>query len=404
MLILIDQFPYLKEMIIATSAMHLVTRRRCNSLPSGNDLIYALSAKTRAINLLRIALDEVNESNRPAILAAVVFLVNFDLIDSGRGGWKAHLQAAGTIIRSSQQNINSSTKYHQDHGKTKRGRQRPALPSPAMATLGDAVMGDILTYHIIGSTLNPPAASAAAVYGDIDVVAVLRRAQQFNYQCCPPDILHIVVKANKLFASQAGTTEDQRVDLRTITEAATLLLSQARAFDVQVWVASISGLDPDDDLNARTSLASAHRAACCLYILLLLCEATSVPTSWEILDVADSGGALSSQSLVDEIIRNISAVPEDHTLFKGSVWPTFMAGAQTDDPTQRQWCLACLCKLWRDSPWICPWGYVLTAIKMLEEVWRMRDVTVKIEDGVNGRAWNWLAWLRERSEDACLIV
>jgi hypothetical protein len=212
---------------------------------------------------------------------------------------------------------------------------------------------------------------------------VLRRAEPYSYHCCPPTILQILVSATRLGSSEPALNKYD-------SNLAASLLQQALAFDVRSWVDNIPNLSVNDDREARYRLASAHRASACLYIILVL------PTA--IREEAAQG--LDANTLVDEILQNLSFVPVDHVLFKGSVWPSFMAAAQSDDPEQRQWCMRRMRSMWRASPFICPWGYVETAMVTLESVWAAKDALSMTER----ESWNWLKQLRESGDIDCLIV
>lgn len=356
MLPLINRFDYLQAIVIATSAMHLATLHRIRGRPStGTELVDALSAKGLAIRLLRNAVDSVTPSNRAPLLAAIVFFVNLDLIDSGKGGWKAHVQAARSLI---------SSIYQPDSAKQ---------IDTTLAPLADAIAADCLTYQILGSTIS--IVDSVLVNDDSAAMTVLHRAQPYSYHCCPPPILQTILSASQLHSSPPTPA-------RTATTAH--LLAQARSFDVPAWVSTISGLSPHDDRAARVQLASAHRAAACLYILLSGAE--SPPR--ENLHVREQ--------FVGEILRHLSRIPGDHVLLKGTVWPTFMAGAQTDDPAWRAWCMERLRKVWTRNPWVCPWGYVITATEMMQRIWDVRD-------GEGEGGLNWLRRLKESPEDLLIV-
>jgi len=379
MIPLMSRYAYLRDIVLATSAMHLATYRRCNGQSLGAELVHALSARQRAITQLRAAMAHVTSGNRYVILAAVVFFVNFDLMDSGKGTWKAHLDAAGVLINTLCGRSNEASPL----------TQRP-LPDKNMARLIDVVVADCLTYHILGSTLTVDDEPTASVYDDIDVLAVLHRAEAYSYHCCPPAILQIYIFATQLGRSSSPGSFPPVREEQHRTELATSLLMQALAVDVRAWVDNIHGLSTDDDREARVRLAFAHRAAACLYITLGLSSAVA--------RTRDRG--LDADELVAEILQHLSYVPSDHVLVKGSVWPSFMAAAQTDDPGQRRWCKLRLQAMWRSSPYACPWGYVETAMRTVEGVWAIRDLLPLAEK----KSWNWLKQLKESREINCLIV
>lgn len=361
-----DKYDYLQAIVVATSAMHLAVLYRHQGMTSRGTLVDALSSKARAIRLLRAALDQVPLVNKEVLLAAIVFFINLDLIDSGRGGWKSHIQAAGSLISSF---------------------QSTAQCDWSLAPMSDAIAADCLTYRILGETIGayePQPVVFSVSDESTNVFSILRRNEAHSYHCSPPRVLQTILSASRMFDPDFSLS-DQRT--RHIT--ALSLLVQVRAFDIEEWVYSIRGLSPEDDLPTRVHLASAHRAACCLYIVLAVSN-------------SDEGipGAPGTRpdDLALEIFDSLSSIPLNHILVKGVVWPTFMAGAQADDPVLRAWYLERLHAILTLNAWICPWGYVRTAIEMLDEIWAKRDEVPRLELKVN--------WLQELKgvTNGCLIV
>lgn len=350
---LLTGFNYLREIILATSAVHVVALKRARSMSHHNELVDALSAKGRAYQLLRHALDHVDPTNKPIIMIAVIFFINFDLIDSGRGKWRTHVEAAGNLIASFQ------------------SLDTPLLSLPSsVSRLADVVVADCISYYILGSLFAPADDPAMSAFARIDIPATLQRAAAYSYNCCPPLVLDSLRKASSL------SPED-------VTQA-TLLLETLRAFNISSWVYNIPGLPPLDDLDIRVSMARAHRAAACLYIVL------AVPLA----------SCLTAEDLVYDILACLAPVPVDHPLAKGAIWPTFMAGAQADDWVKRQWCLGRMQAVFDSTPWVCPWGYIDSAMKEMQRIWEMRDLA---KASGNDSCWNWLQEVR-KDGDQCLIV
>ncbi|KAK4460435.1 fungal-specific transcription factor domain-containing protein [Cladorrhinum samala] len=301
------------------------------------------------------------------ILAAVVLFVELDLIDSGKGGWPAHIEAATALMSSLRKQ--SLLQGHQ-------------LDS-TLVSLMDIVAAEGLTYRIFGTTISRLDLSwteyqtAEEAEGLLDV---LRRAEAHSYHCCPPAVLEITMAASRL---------SQQEDDAAKTSEALALLSRASSFPVEEWVHSIRGLSlEEDDLSVRVSLASAHRAAACIYILLTVPDAEQFASAMKI----------TLQGLVHDVARFLAEVSIDHVLLKGTVWPMFVAGAQTDDPAQREWYLERMGTVWAKNPWFCPWGYIRTAFEMLKEMWAVRD-----KMGTDAKGWNWLQEMRARNEKFLIV-
>ncbi|KAL2128016.1 hypothetical protein VTI74DRAFT_9848 [Chaetomium olivicolor] len=352
---LVREFDFLEPVIIATGAMHLAALNSSHGRPSRPELVDALVAKDKAIRLLRSAVDSVTPANQAMVLAATVFFINLDLIDSGKGEWQAHIEAACTLMLA---------QLRQNHGLDQ-----------SLMSLVDAIAADCLTYQVLASAIG---GFALTEHDLSDLFAVLKRAEAYSYHCCPPEILQILLSASQLCSDQGP--DDTRV------ETALSLLHQARSFDIVDWVYSIQGLSPHDDLNTRVSIALAHRASACLYILLAVPEAAPFPSA---VDMA-----------VQEVLGHLAEVPIDHVLLKGTMWPTFIVGAQTDDLAERAWCIERMQAVWAWNPWICPWGYIRTAVQMMRQFWDARDR----EPGGKGKGkGNWLQELKGMREK-CLIV
>ncbi|KAK4164056.1 acriflavine sensitivity control protein acr-2 [Cladorrhinum sp. PSN259] len=363
MIPLAGKVDYLQAIVVATGAIHLAMLHNYhNGGGAGNPkLVDALVAKDKAIRCLKNAISAATPASQQAtILAAVVFFINFDLIDSGKGGWLTHIEAATALMAS-----------------LRKQQLLQGLDS-SLVRLVDVTAADCLTYRILGTTISTVDISwtddASETEGLFDV---LRRAEAHSYHCCPAAVLQIIMATSRL--SQAA---EKGLDK---TSEALGLLERALSFPVEEWVHSIRGLSLEDDLTVRVSLASAHRATACLYLLLTVPDVEGL-------------GTLSVDGLVQEVRGYLSSVPNDHVLLKGTAWPMFMAGGQTDDVEQRQWYLERLGVVWANNPFICPWGYIRTAGEMLRELWAAMD-----EVSRDGKRWNCVQEMKARSVQ-CLIV
>lgn len=356
-LTLMGEYDFLQEIILATSAIHIATLRRSRGIPVRQELADALAARGRAYRLLRQALANlsITSSQRAIVLIAVVFFINFDLIDSGHGSWMPHMEAAGSLM-TSLGNLNE-------------------IP-PFIARLADVVVADCLAYHILGSTLASVEGAAIKAFEGIDIGPTLQKAAAYSYHCSPPFVLGILSKACRLSVQDVKEAE--------------FLLHLLRNYDVASWVQNLEGLPVIDDIQIRISLASAHRAAACLIVALIVPK-----VSMNHLD-----GCHILDFLYQELFGHLSAIPIEHALAKGVIWPTFMAGAQANDAPSRQWCLERMQTMWYSTPWICPWGYIESAITMMQDVWNARDQRER--DGVSD-GLNWLQELRGL-KGHCLIV
>lgn len=58
----------------------------------------ALTAKQKALRLMHSALQDIDLTGGDVALAAALFFVNVELIESGKHGWRPHLEGAGKIM------------------------------------------------------------------------------------------------------------------------------------------------------------------------------------------------------------------------------------------------------------------------------------------------------------------
>lgn len=123
--------PLLQHIIVAASAVHMSNLMRVSSPPivqPGGFLVYpergemsrralqdALIAKHKALRLMRTAVQRIDSVGIDAILAAALFFVNVELIESGKHGWKAHLEAAGWIMSHLPPDLEAPTRDLRDY-------------------------------------------------------------------------------------------------------------------------------------------------------------------------------------------------------------------------------------------------------------------------------------------------
>lgn len=167
------------------------------------------------------------------------------------------------------------------------------------------------------------------------------------------------------------------------------LLHGARSFDPAVWAINLQPRSPADDLLHRTIIASAHRAAVCVYlsrIILALWPSTVLPDDLEILAA--------------EIITHLSNMNPGDALFTATAWPAFIAGLETADLTNRAWVVRRFQGLWEMEPW----GLNREALEALRTIWDGRKNEDAVTSG-NDRLykqeenWNWVEKLKNIGTD-----
>jgi hypothetical protein len=194
-----------------------------------------------------------------------------------------------------------------------------------------------------------------------ELLPVMQRVEVTCYLSCPPGILQVILAASQL--SGEVTFPDSPL---LAAEHALALIDQALCFAVDGWAAQLQCLPWVTDIPSRVHIASAHRSAACLYIL-------------QALPLVRSIRRVDTDLLVDDILDHLGALDVDDPYFKASSWPTFIAGASTQDHQKRTWTLKRLMSVWNTMRW----GYVFTAIEMLKAIWAMQDAGQGASSGVN---------------------
>jgi hypothetical protein len=141
------------------------------------------------------------------------------------------------------------------------------------------------------------------------------------------------------------------------------LLELALSFDPVAWLHNFKPTSPNDDLDKRLHMASAHRSAVCIYL------ARYIPYTSPLLDPAGGSAVVSLTGLADDIVYHISHVGPGDILFKSISWPLFLAGAESEDVAQRAWIADTLDSFYH----VMRWGYIQSAKRVLEAIWGFKE-------------------------------
>ncbi|KAK2882619.1 hypothetical protein FQN49_000158 [Arthroderma sp. PD_2] len=342
---LIRENALLLQVILANSAIHI-----SNMLSKGSDLQNGISsqlsrrdalvAKQKTLQLLNQALSDIDRADPEVILTAILLSINYELVSSGKDDWKVHVEGAQKLI---------------DYFGLSKCSDLGA--GSVMGALRDHVVSDCLIYYILGSTFSPQRSNTGAIqYPYIDALPMLERAEANSYMSCPAFLLQIMLQASHLAGSDKATALEE--------EQAFFLIKRAESFDIHAWAASVQGISSHNDFESRVHVASAHKSAVCLYIHRAVPSASLLDTS-------------SIKATVDNIIWHLSFILPGNLLLKGTSWPTFIAGAESHDPSQQAWVVERLHALWE----MLPWGYVHTAIEMLKTIWAADNSATEATDG-----------------------
>ncbi|KAF7560832.1 hypothetical protein G7046_g3322 [Stylonectria norvegica] len=333
--------PLLQQVIIAASATHMCNQARPWLAPDsfsraeapGSMLLDALAAKHKALQMMPEALQSIDAIGGDVVLAAVLFLINVELIESGKYGWRAHLEGADKIMKV----IKPLATRDED--------------------LRNYLMSDLFVYYILSSTFTPLGSSPKVFFQPWEVLSVLGKTAN-NYFCCPPEILEILLLASQL--SNSGAGDDLYDGMLTATAAA--LFERAQDVDVLGWAQQVSNKAM---VWSRFRVGSVHRLAACLYIL------HSTPS----LEAQVGYGV--AEGIIDEFYETLMPISDDDPNFKATPWPTFILGASAKTPERQAWVMGRLRRLVE----MCPWGFIYTAMDTLQVLWKLEA------EGNSSRSW-----------------
>lgn len=166
-----------------------------------------------------------------------------------------------------------------------------------------------------------------------------------------------------------------------------MLICTAKTFDPRAWATDLQLPCPSPDLRERFRVASAHKAAVIIYLtclLLSMCSGTRPTCDFE--------------SLVTEIVENLSMVTNKNSLYTAITWPTFIAGAETNSVSHQQFVMVRLEHQWELEPW----GLYRKAAEVLQIIWKTKNRIPAMEDE-QIRDGDWIQYLRARKIDWLIL-
>ncbi|ETS74242.1 hypothetical protein PFICI_14108 [Pestalotiopsis fici W106-1] len=430
-------YPFLQDILVASSAMHYanIMRRVSASKASVDALVDALRARADAIKGLQAVLqrqkfDARHSDEKEALLATVLFFINFALIDSGKGGWRSHMRAARQLIAAQASNFalmprqlepdpermadadeDSSSalvipNLYLDTAATQQSLQSLRYTCNSIG-IRDYVASDSVAYYIWGTTLDSLSNSAtgvrrASIIDADEIRHFIDRTEANSYHSCPAQLLLLILRISRL-ARRVSTNDNA---LPTVEEMDTFLefLAEAQAFEIKVWAhwvcaanAHVRAVD-EMEINMRTAIASAYQAAVALYVLL------SAPGIEEY--VGQRQAAMpevdlylppipTTKDLAATIHYHLSLIPSWYPLFRYTTWPVFMIGVEAVTPESRAWILNRLRVMWEE----CPWGMMKSAMETLTDIWQLRD-GLHATDATDR---NWLIQLKNLGHDFLIV-
>lgn len=337
--------PLLQHIIVAASAAHMSNLLRPPMYPmaqpdgvitypnagqaSKRALKDALVAKHKALRLMHTAVQNIATVGVDVVLAAALFFINVELIESGKHGWKAHLEGVGKMMAMLPPSDNSTRE------------------------LRDYMLSDCFSYFVLASAFMAATSTIQSYFESDRIPTVLQRVTDNSYICCPPRIMEILYSATQLSNVRADDEESKR----QVAMAGAELLHQAQSFDMLAWAAAALNTPHlrDVPLQSRVNVGTAHQLAACLYIVQAIPELDHIV------------GPNAAEDLHSSMFKVLAKVPPEDPNFKSTTWPTFVFAAGATEPEKRAMAMDRLLKLVQ----CCPWGFIYTAMETLQVLWHL---------------------------------
>lgn len=371
---LIPLTPYyscLLQIIVATSALHLSnasegrlitpssnsTYGECQPPLRSNGLAFsqeksgdsALEAKHRAQGLLNFAIGKMVSEDLDGILATVLLFVHFEIMDSGQTRWNDHIRGAKVLV--------DMVYRSESKASVPMSILRRCLISNCMV-YGNlqqiphlAANSYVPRYDIFERTFTSSEGQELSVTVFNGALSLLQDDEGNHCSSFPMPLWSLLQNAVQLSKSH-DFSEDPAARIAS-KKHANLLLESVRSFDLHAWAADIQMRSPHSDLAVRTHIASAHKAATCIYIIRVLL--TLSPTSRISQDL---------ENLTVKIQIQLSNISPDNSIVAATAWPSFIAGAEANDGAMEDWARNQFQKIWA----VQPWGLVKRALAVLRMI------------------------------------
>jgi hypothetical protein len=184
---------------------------------------------------------------------------------------------------------------------------------------------------------------------------LLQDAEGNHCSSFPTHLLHLIQHGARL--SEVRIAPEDYAARVAQDDQTFLLLNSARSFNPHMWATDVQTRSPCPDVAMRTHIASAHRAATCIYLQRVLAAQTTTP---EILQ--------DIEALVLEIQTQLSNITPSDSLTPATAWPSFIAGAEAKDEAMENWAQSQFQNIWA----VQPWGLVKGALAVLRTIWAKR--------------------------------
>ncbi|KAI1815120.1 fungal-specific transcription factor domain-containing protein [Poronia punctata] len=476
-------YPYLQQIIIAVSAVHYYNTLSNNTTSLKTTvysplaraaLIDALNARQKAIRGLITIIQQKQtgkeesrgrqqqkqqQADQDALLATVLFFVNFTLIDSGREDWKGHLTAAGRLL--SYHGLSTLSFAHVadknymysgpfstfTHGTTTvrppittseeeaatYEYQQQGMIDQQPLTACDYVASDTIAYLIwncaIGTLVSSSSSSShqhrqpspssspdknqtpdfdfstqILTWDVTKVLKILSRTEANSYHSCPTLLMGIVLRASRitqyLKLKLNHHSHHYSSSPQTMTKEYLTLLHEASTFNIDTWASGVSthviGILRITAESDQDELLKVRRHIAATYRAAVCLYILLVAPHLSSLLPTTSPTITIPIPSSEELVSSIL----HHLSFIPKTSAIFKFTVWplflTGVDAVSDIHRSRVSERLRAMRDICPWNLLTSAIETLREIWKLRDEMLEAEQ-------DWLSRLRGLKID-CLIV
>ncbi|OBT72123.1 hypothetical protein VF21_09168 [Pseudogymnoascus sp. 05NY08] len=322
---------------------------------------YALLYKQRVLTQLRKDIQDPAGLHGDLVIAPIALLVWIEMIESGKDTWRIHLNGLKRLTEMRDEGIANEIG----------GSRDASSPSPLVHSY---FFDTCIIIDIMGTTLAQPYKISRPIFPSAISLNYLRRSEKMSFLGCPADLLYLILAVNwqcwlKAQTAAAVTTSplqppisETELSFATPTAmGANSIINEILTFDPVSWslkTSTTATAYSQSDLYKRTRLACAYKSAVFIYAMRVLRPENPAHHP-----------AVSIAQLADQVIADIRTIPTHDPLFKCLVWPTFISGAETWGPAQRDVVRGLLRDLWLELRS----ENIANAAGVLEGIWYRAD-------------------------------
>ncbi|KAH8598856.1 fungal-specific transcription factor domain-containing protein [Bisporella sp. PMI_857] len=357
---LIGTSPLLLKTILAVSARDFTNFKTYSdsllawsSLPSENNSslqspskYHALSFKQSALTQLRNDLQQTPTLDHHVLFACISLFVFIEVLESGKDAWRVHLEGAKQLVQL----------------REKTSQDNHSVIGNVAPNLNSFFFDSCITFDIMGNTLTRPYKISKPLPPTEEVFNSIRQSEKYTFWGCPADLLYLILVINWQYWSKMQPSQSKPISTSNTEPQLPLeiddssIISSIELFCPTVWAQKTSLFSPCPDTSQRVHIASAYKSAVLIYAL-------------RALRPHQIGNSFPIPELASQIIDDLATIPIDGPFLKCILWPTFIAGAESEVPERREAVKALFHIFWISFRSI----NAANAVAVLDQIWKRVD-------------------------------